>query len=422
MTTQIQTSVPNISYQSVYNRLLSQLPPWFGNQQYVPPPLIPGIYTATSVFNNVLWSYLITSFTAYTQFQYDFLQLRIGAYEIQNDANWPITIPPLFPFYTVHFQNMNQDYTVQQLITPVATNVTLVNGGSGYTVNDVIVLAGGTFNQPAVLIVSAVSGGVITAFTLNNPGQYAVTPANPVGQFDASGAGTGALFNVTFAPQFPIYPISFGNNLDIIAQDFFGSDLPRLVTVTPNSIESDNSYRNRILASVTRPKATLQGMLQALLALVSPAFAAAGFSPMPTMWYPLITENPGGEAYYATILVYLPNATGLGFFPGLATQGETITWGVGLGDPSITPSTPAIDIPPTWLGSDSLLVYAISSEQIANLIALTKVYGTLVAFNIEYVPADVIPTYEYNWVDNLMNNIVDNLGNQLIFNTPLSPI
>ena len=154
------TTVPLITYQQVFNRLLAQLPPWFANPQFVALPITPGEKNASTNFNNITWAYLITAFNAYAQMQYDWLQLRIGAYEIAKDPNYP--------------------------------------------------------------------------------------------------------------DDFPIYPIADGNNLDLIAQDFFGTDLIR----RPG--ESDDSFRNRILSGVMRLKASRPAMYNALLALVTPAFQAAG--------------------------------------------------------------------------------------------------------------------------------------------------
>ena len=109
------TAVPNIVFGQVYQRLLAQLPPWFGNQQFVNIPPA-GTFTPTTNFNNVTWSFLMTAFTSYAQFQYDFLQLRIGQYEIENDPNWPIQIPENFPFTVNPFEF--------QLIQPVPIVIT----------------------------------------------------------------------------------------------------------------------------------------------------------------------------------------------------------------------------------------------------------------------------------------------------------
>jgi hypothetical protein len=78
---------------------------------------------------------------------------------------------------------------------------TIVNGGTGYTVNDVITLVGGTVSGGGVVgryTVTAVSGGVITAVT-RTQGNYVVLPTNPVSV--TGGTGTGATLNVIYTFQ-----------------------------------------------------------------------------------------------------------------------------------------------------------------------------------------------------------------------------
>lgn len=75
---------------------------------------------------------------------------------------------------------------------------TVAAGGSGYVVNDTIVLAGGTNVTPVVITVNAVSSGVITAATVTVAGNYSVVPSNPVSQASTSGIGSGATFNITW--------------------------------------------------------------------------------------------------------------------------------------------------------------------------------------------------------------------------------
>jgi len=72
---------------------------------------------------------------------------------------------------------------------------TVASGGTGYTLNDVITLSGGTSTVSATVTVSAVSGGVVTAFTLTNAGVYTVLPTNPI----STTGGTGTGFTITGA-------------------------------------------------------------------------------------------------------------------------------------------------------------------------------------------------------------------------------
>jgi len=72
---------------------------------------------------------------------------------------------------------------------------TLAGGGTGYAVNNVLTAVGGTFSTAISITVTAVSAGVITAFTVANSGVYTVLPTNPISV--TGGTGTGATFNVT---------------------------------------------------------------------------------------------------------------------------------------------------------------------------------------------------------------------------------
>jgi hypothetical protein len=79
-----------------------------------------------------------------------------------------------------------------------AVTQTVVSGGTGYTVNDTLVISGGTFGTAAQFVVSAVSGGVITAVVRGSIGVgYTALPSNPVSV--TGGTGSGATFNASWA-------------------------------------------------------------------------------------------------------------------------------------------------------------------------------------------------------------------------------
>jgi len=73
--------------------------------------------------------------------------------------------------------------------------VTIVSGGTGYTLNDTLTASGGTFTTTFTLTVTGVSGGVITSVSIANFGAYSVAPSNAVSV--TGGTGSGATFNVT---------------------------------------------------------------------------------------------------------------------------------------------------------------------------------------------------------------------------------
>lgn len=75
---------------------------------------------------------------------------------------------------------------------------TIVSGGTGYSVNDVLTVSGGTFTTAAQLTVTSVSGGVITGVSTSGAarGNYTAVPTNPASV--TGGTGTGATFNLIF--------------------------------------------------------------------------------------------------------------------------------------------------------------------------------------------------------------------------------
>ena len=78
-------------------------------------------------------------------------------------------------------------------------SATIANGGSGYAVNDVVTIAGGTNTTPATVTVTGVSGGVVTSVTALRNGIYTANPSNPISQASTTGSGTGLTLNGTFA-------------------------------------------------------------------------------------------------------------------------------------------------------------------------------------------------------------------------------
>jgi hypothetical protein len=184
-----------------------------------------------------------------------------------------------------------------------------------------------------------------------------------------------------------------GYNLDLISMDYEGDNLPRL----PN--ENDDTYRQRILATVVQIKATRQAMYNALLTLTGyPPLIFEGWNVLNCMALgdgssdPL-TSNPicigglgyidnlgvqhtyGNESlgsmssdyfpYRFSIVVFLPANQGLAQFPGL-NNSPTIA---GLGY--------------NWyLGSESLVTQIITRNMILHTIELTKTLGTSLAKNV----------------------------------------
>lgn len=75
----------------------------------------------------------------------------------------------------------------------------VVAGGTGYAVDDIITLTGGTFNIVAKLKVLTLSGSAVATVSIEDVGDYTVIPTDPVAQGSvAPTGGSGATFNLTF--------------------------------------------------------------------------------------------------------------------------------------------------------------------------------------------------------------------------------
>jgi hypothetical protein len=71
---------------------------------------------------------------------------------------------------------------------------TIVSGGTGYSVGDVLTVQGGSYTSQGQIIVTGNSSGVITSVTYTNGGQYYSFPANAVSV--TGGTGSSATFNL----------------------------------------------------------------------------------------------------------------------------------------------------------------------------------------------------------------------------------
>ena len=74
----------------------------------------------------------------------------------------------------------------------VGAATSINSGGTGYAVNDVLTIVGGTFTTAAQITVTSVSAGVITGLSVSNAGAYTVAPTSPVSV--TGGTGSGATF------------------------------------------------------------------------------------------------------------------------------------------------------------------------------------------------------------------------------------
>lgn len=76
---------------------------------------------------------------------------------------------------------------------------TIAAAGTGYSVNDVLTVSGGTYTAQATFNVDTVGGsGEVTAVTLIAEGEYTVQPSNPVATTVAPAGGSGCTLNLTW--------------------------------------------------------------------------------------------------------------------------------------------------------------------------------------------------------------------------------
>ena len=81
-------------------------------------------------------------------------------------------------------------------ITYASASAVVAAGGTGYSVNDLVTVVGGTSTVAAVFKVSTVASGVVTAVVPSVLGTYTVLPANPTAT--TGGTGTGATLTITW--------------------------------------------------------------------------------------------------------------------------------------------------------------------------------------------------------------------------------
>jgi len=76
------------------------------------------------------------------------------------------------------------------------TGATIVGGGTGYEVDDILTVVGGDGKVAATLKVTSETGKVIDGIAVENEGAYSTVPTNPVSVTGGSG-NDDATFNLT---------------------------------------------------------------------------------------------------------------------------------------------------------------------------------------------------------------------------------
>lgn len=105
--------------------------------------------------------------------------------------------------------------------------LTVVSGGTGYAVNDIVTLSGGTSTFAATAKVLSVSGGAITALLVTDGGNYTVDPAGTLNL--TGGSGSGATCTATMIVA------GFGN--------------PSSITISANATASGTGITATVLSS-----------------------------------------------------------------------------------------------------------------------------------------------------------------------------
>jgi len=82
-------------------------------------------------------------------------------------------------------------------LADMAVAVAINGGGTGYAVDDVLTVSGGTYTTQTTLTVTSVAAGVIDGIEITEPGSYTALPSNPVSV--TGGSGSSATFNLTWA-------------------------------------------------------------------------------------------------------------------------------------------------------------------------------------------------------------------------------
>ncbi len=107
-------------------------------------------------------------------------------------------------FGQVYLRGHNLLLFLQQIGHLGVLSVSAVNtGGTGYTVNDVLTLSGGSATIAATLKVNTVASGVVTSVSVLSFGDYQTAPPDPVSV--TGGTGTGATFRIVWGGPGPKY-------------------------------------------------------------------------------------------------------------------------------------------------------------------------------------------------------------------------
>ncbi|MEQ1729732.1 MAG: putative Ig domain-containing protein, partial [Vicinamibacterales bacterium] len=87
-----------------------------------------------------------------------------------------------------------------------AGSTTIVSGGTGYHVGDVLTVSGGTGTAAKFNVTTVDAGGGITGVSLNTAGSYTARPSNPAATTVVPAPGTGATLNIAWTAAGVTFP------------------------------------------------------------------------------------------------------------------------------------------------------------------------------------------------------------------------
>jgi hypothetical protein len=186
-------------------------------------------------FNGVYLSYIECDYQTKTYrqtFNY------ISGYSITEVT---VTTPGFFPYmngYTINDPSgLGQGVELELQMTAVDGSPTLF--GTGYVVNDILTVQGGTHTSSATIKVTAVDGsGGVTGFTILTPGLYSVIPIPPAAT--TGGTGTGCAVQLSYQLDAVLVRASgVGYSTDTtITFDVTGTTTPTVTLSFTSQIES----------------------------------------------------------------------------------------------------------------------------------------------------------------------------------------
>jgi len=98
-----------------------------------------------------------------------------------------------------------------------ATEATVSDGGTGYSVGDILYAEGGIGTIPVQMTVATETGGVIDTVTIANIGSYTEAPPNPVATI-TTGSGADAEIDLTFTSPYQFWIHEDGQN-EVVGQN-----------------------------------------------------------------------------------------------------------------------------------------------------------------------------------------------------------